>query len=72
MKLDSLPPELLTSLPVDRRAVEILRAVTEGAGYDRLEFVAAPNRSEPEIVLTRSQRPVYRACLERTRVGLTA
>jgi uncharacterized protein (TIGR02391 family) len=31
-KLNSLTPALLTSLPVDRRAVEILRAVTAGEG----------------------------------------
>jgi len=34
VKLDGLTPALLTSLPVDRRAVEILRAVTAGEGRD--------------------------------------
>ena len=36
MNLAGLTPELLTALPVDRRAVEILRAVT--AGEDRWFF----------------------------------
>jgi uncharacterized protein (TIGR02391 family) len=34
MNLDGLTPELLTSLPVDRRAVVLLRAVTDGAGRE--------------------------------------
>ncbi len=35
MKLDRLTPEFLTALPVDRRAVELLRAITadEGRGF---------------------------------------
>jgi len=36
VKLDGLSPEPLASLPVDRRALEILRAVT--AGEDRNFF----------------------------------
>jgi uncharacterized protein (TIGR02391 family) len=34
MKLDGLTPELLTALPVDRRAVVLLRAITDGEGRE--------------------------------------
>jgi len=45
-KLDGLTPTLLTSLPADRRAVEILRAVT--SGEDRAFF---GNRSNVRLEL---------------------